>query len=545
MPVYKKHNGKPVVGYSGAELGYTDPIVTSLMHWYYQNSDGSSGKPLSLKQENEMLGRMDYQEAKKIREKSFGTLLAEQKGGFGSSLKSAISKKTTAKITGIKEAFHPLNIAKKLTGGSNLAPAILGKMFGVDKKKVDYFSGVKPKHTASLESGGSSLDSPEALESLGYIYKSLKQSIDDKHQAETQAKEAKQKEEDDENTRNEELVKALTGRRKKKEKPYRDEKGRFAKRPTEETKPTVKTETPSVFKPSAARTATPTGNIGGLGVSPSTVSTGLGMTAKIGTAAVVAGGGAIITGGLMMPSDSVAQVIDKASNLVGVDKSLMYAMAKQESGFNPSAAAKTSSAKGLYQFIKGTWKGMVEKYGSKFPILRERGPEDAEANAIAGALFIKDNSDYLAKFKIPVNATTIYAAHFLGPDGARKLLTANPDQNATTILPEASQANKPIFYDKSNNPRTVQQVIDVLFQKVGQYQEKYTQALNKPNDTGNKVYQASNDLKNNKADLVASNEKSSQNVNTTNVNAQKEKSSQTIMVGSNNDKPAYLNKAAA
>jgi len=177
---------------------------------------------------------MDYREAKKIREKSFGTLLAEQEGGFGQSFQKALSQKTKARVAGIKEAFDPLNIAKKLTGGSNFAPALLGKLIGADKKRIDYFSGVKPKYTASLESGSSSLDSPEALESLGYIYKSLKQSIDDKHQAEADAKEAKQKEEEYENKCNEELVKALTGRRKKKEKPYRDEKGRFAKRPTEE-----------------------------------------------------------------------------------------------------------------------------------------------------------------------------------------------------------------------------------------------------------------------------------------------------------------------
>ena len=187
MPVYKKHNGKPVIGLKGSELGYTDPIVAPVMHWYYQNPDGGTGDPLSLKQENEMLGRMNYKEAKKIREKSFGTLLAEHEGGLGSSLKAAISKKTKAKIIGIKESFDPLNIAKKLTGGSNWAPAMLGKMFGMNKERVDYFSGVKPKHTASLESGGSSLDSPEALESLGYIYKSLKQSIDDKHQSEAAA----------------------------------------------------------------------------------------------------------------------------------------------------------------------------------------------------------------------------------------------------------------------------------------------------------------------------------------------------------------------
>ena len=181
---------------------------------------------------------MDYQQAAKIRKKSFGTLLAEHEGGLGQSLKAAISQKTKARMEGIKEKFDPLNIAKKLTGGSNWAPAMLGKMFGVDKKRVDYFSGVKSKNTASLQSS-ESLNSPEVVECLGYIYKSLKQSISDRHQAEKEDKESKQKEEDIENDRNEELVKALTGRRKKKQKkePYRDEKGRFAKKPTEEQPP--------------------------------------------------------------------------------------------------------------------------------------------------------------------------------------------------------------------------------------------------------------------------------------------------------------------
>ena len=46
---------------------------------------------------------MNYQEAAKLRKKSFGTLLAEQEGGLVSSLTKAISQKTQAKIKGFKE----------------------------------------------------------------------------------------------------------------------------------------------------------------------------------------------------------------------------------------------------------------------------------------------------------------------------------------------------------------------------------------------------------------------------------------------------------
>jgi predicted chitinase len=189
---------------------------------------------------------MDYQEAAKIRKKSFGTLLAEQEGGFGQSLKAAISQKTQARIKGIKETFDPLNIAKKLTFGSNFAPAMLGKLIGADKKRVDYFSGVKPRHTASLQSSDST-DSPEVIECLGYIYKSLKQSIDDRHQYEKENKDRIQREDEEENSRNSELVKALTARRKKKEKVSK-------KKPPEE-KPSK--EAPAKEKPTPEKPAAP------------------------------------------------------------------------------------------------------------------------------------------------------------------------------------------------------------------------------------------------------------------------------------------------
>lgn len=155
---------------------------------------------------------MNYQEAAKLRKKSFGTLLAEQEGGLGSSIKSAISQKTKAKITGIKEKFDPLNIAKTLTGGSNWAPAMLGKLFNADKSRVDYFSGVKNK-TASLSGNDSgTIDSPEAIECLGYIYKSLKQSAEDKKLANEQKRNRLEEEDSEEESRNQEIVKALTGK---------------------------------------------------------------------------------------------------------------------------------------------------------------------------------------------------------------------------------------------------------------------------------------------------------------------------------------------
>lgn len=176
--------------------------------------------------------------------------------------------------------------------------------------------------------------------------------------------------------------------------------------------------------------------------------------------------------GLKVPEGTVKEAIDQASEKVGVDKSIMYAVAKQESGFDPNAKAGTSSATGLFQFISGTWQNMVSRFGRAYPELN-KGPTDPYASATAGALYIKENSELLKKRNLPVNGTTIYASHFLGPGGAAKLLTADPNANAAELLPQAASANKSIFYNKDGTPATVKDVIGFLYKKVGAVAEQF------------------------------------------------------------------------
>lgn len=199
----------------------------------------------------------------------------------------------------------------------------------------------------------------------------------------------------------------------------------------------------------------------------------LGSGIKIGGGEGVKPGGGV---GLKMPDETVGDAIKTAAKRVGVDESIMLAMAKQESGFNSSAKAGTSSAKGLYQFIDASWNEMVKKYGGQYPEL-SRGPMDPLASALAGALYIKENSRFLEKNGIPVNGTTIYASHFLGPGGAKTLLTSDANTDATALLPQAASANRGIFFNKDGTPKTVGQVVETLYGKVGKVAEQYAATL--------------------------------------------------------------------
>ena len=91
---------------------------------------------------------MEYQRAKEIRGRSLTSLITEKiisGGGVSSSIKTSISQKMQAKGVGIKEKFDPMNIARFVTGGSKLAPAIVGRLTGRSQKDIDYFTGTKRK----------------------------------------------------------------------------------------------------------------------------------------------------------------------------------------------------------------------------------------------------------------------------------------------------------------------------------------------------------------------------------------------------------------
>jgi hypothetical protein len=78
------------------------------------------------------------------------------------------------------------------------------------------------------------------------------------------------------------------------------------------------------------------------------------------------------------------------------------------------------------------------------------------------AAFTKDNQVSLqASVGGAIGATELYLAHFLGAGGAAKFLTAlrrNPGQSAAAVMPQAADANEPVFYHADGSPRSLAEV---------------------------------------------------------------------------------------
>jgi Transglycosylase SLT domain len=182
----------------------------------------------------------------------------------------------------------------------------------------------------------------------------------------------------------------------------------------------------------------------------------------------------------------VRQAIYNAASATGVDFGYLVNQARVESGFNPDAQARTSSATGLYQFIEQSWLGVVAKHGDAHGLgwaasAIHRGSDaryrvsdpatrqaildlrrDPQAAASMAAEFASDNKDYLeSRLGHDVAPVDLYLAHFLGAGGATKFLRNfddNPDANAAALFPAAARSNRAVFYERDGSARSLSNV---------------------------------------------------------------------------------------
>ncbi|MDB5510569.1 MAG: hypothetical protein JWR08_52 [Enterovirga sp.] len=166
----------------------------------------------------------------------------------------------------------------------------------------------------------------------------------------------------------------------------------------------------------------------------------------------------------------LVEKIIRAAREVQMDPVLLMAIADKESSFATEVQAQTSSATGLFQFIEKTWLGVVREFGAAHGLEKEAklvqaslpAPErtrilelrrDAYLSALLAAEMLKRDSLRIQKrIGRPLTGGEIYLVHFLGPDGAERLLeraAQAPTAAAAELLPRPAEANKTIFYSTS------------------------------------------------------------------------------------------------
>lgn len=193
-------------------------------------------------------------------------------------------------------------------------------------------------------------------------------------------------------------------------------------------------------------------------------------------------------------SPASAFAIRHASKVAGADFGYMMQLAGAESNFDITIGAKTSSAKGLFQFIDNSWLITLYQYGAKYglgditakiEVTRNEGGEiltgkiadplvekyvlglrnDPRISALMGAEFAKANRAGL-QAALPsrdITRTDQYLAHFLGPGKAVSFISRlehKPHAPASAAFPAAAESNHGVFYKKGHIARSMSEVYD-------------------------------------------------------------------------------------
>lgn len=184
----------------------------------------------------------------------------------------------------------------------------------------------------------------------------------------------------------------------------------------------------------------------------------------------------------------VVAALQKASAATGSDFNYLLGTAIRESSLKPQAQSSTSSAAGLFQFVEQTWYGLVKQYGAKYGLgsyakaisqgadghFHANNAQDRQAilslrtdpqiSALMAGEYARETKTAMqGVLGREVCGGELYAAHFLGPDAACRLIHLNgsePSASAANAFPQAAGANKSVFYHANGTAKSVREVYD-------------------------------------------------------------------------------------
>jgi hypothetical protein len=156
---------------------------------------------------------------------------------------------------------------------------------------------------------------------------------------------------------------------------------------------------------------------------------------------------------------------DHAAAAGEIPESYWPMLSKIESADRPYIKAGSSSASGLYQFIKSTWIGEGGRWGADMSKAFGGLQPSTDEQLARAKTFTAKNAAYLRKQGIPINKASLYAAHFLGVITAARVIGSDVSVRADLLAGvAATNANPSILRNK-----TVGQFLDWLHKKTGEW----------------------------------------------------------------------------
>ncbi|MCA1366465.1 lytic transglycosylase domain-containing protein [Bradyrhizobium sp. BRP14] len=153
-------------------------------------------------------------------------------------------------------------------------------------------------------------------------------------------------------------------------------------------------------------------------------------------------------------------VIPSSADISGAGKALAYAIARQESAFNP-AAVSAANAHGLLQLLPGTAKGVASRYGLAYS--KDRLTTDAGYNATLGAHYLGEQIDSFGGSYI-----LTFIAYNAGPRRVPQWLARYGDPRSKPIDEVVDWIERIPFEETRNYVQRVMENYQVYKSRLGQ-----------------------------------------------------------------------------
>lgn len=156
----------------------------------------------------------------------------------------------------------------------------------------------------------------------------------------------------------------------------------------------------------------------------------------------------------------------KAPSTSAIPDSYWPMLSKIESNDRPYVKASTSSASGLYQFIRGTWIEEGGAWGSDMSQAFGGLKPSVDEQLRRAKSFTEKNARALRAAGIDLNGASLYAAHFLGVGTAIKAISGDVSKPVANYVSAAAvRANPSIL----GGGKTVGDFLSWLHKKTGSW----------------------------------------------------------------------------
>jgi hypothetical protein len=140
-------------------------------------------------------------------------------------------------------------------------------------------------------------------------------------------------------------------------------------------------------------------------------------------------------------------------------------LAQIESGSRPYVKSPSSSASGLYQFVRSTWLALGGDWGSDLSQAFGGLKPSIDEQLQRVKKFTEENASVLRAHGVPINKASLYAAHFFGPVTATRVILADVNDRADLIAGAAAASANPSIL----SGKTVGQFLVWLHGKTGEW----------------------------------------------------------------------------